>query len=168
MEYYFFLTDRNATYIALERSTGPPDTNMSQSGEYRNKIERLAAKHSGTVVHDCGRKSHTRANPSERRHFYGGGFIEYWDNVQAAFTTTAATVAFLGAAKAFLLQWLKNKASRSATFKMGDWEISVKGTDDISQILKKLTSFYPDSFSASKIQAPKTKRKKGSAKPKKA
>ncbi len=164
MECYFSLADEGARYIATERSAGPPDSDVSQSIEYRGRIEELAEKHSGSVTYDRGRKSHTRANPLEKRHFCGGGFIQHWDNVQAAFTTTAAAVAFLGAAKVLLLQWLKNKGSRSATFKMGDWKVSIKGSHDITQIIERITVLHPELLKAPKKQATKAKLKKSSKK----
>jgi len=174
-ECLFVLTDRGSKNLIFEHSGGPEDINSEQSTVIAGLIETEARKNSGVVKRESGQKGHyttdrldrtRRGLPHVSKHFYGGGFIEHWEHIQTAFATTAAAGAFLGAAKGWLLQWLKNKGNRSVKFKKGDLEIQVHGTDDIARILKTIEPVVETITKPQSKKAVTTPRNKARSKPK--
>jgi hypothetical protein len=47
---------------------------------------------------------------------------------------------------------------------MGDWEVSVKGSDDITKIIERITVLHPELLKTAKKRATKAKLKKSNIK----
>jgi hypothetical protein len=140
------LMDENTVHMGMDRSTGEPvhtesrgpDANADESVQLRGRIEAEAQSAGGTVE----RESITRheggpGGGSARRNYFDGGFdTTMIEHCALMFGSGGAGIVFLKTAGPALVQWLKNRGSRSVRIKYGDAEVSLTGTNDISTAIE--------------------------------
>lgn len=123
-----------------ERSRGrgrepvPPDLNPHQSRRLLSDLTLRALEFLGSARSETGMHRH--------RHIarLDAGTVVSVVNVLTFSGASTVAVIFLMASRQWILQWLKNQASRSVYVKWGNEEIRITGTNDLEKALMALQS----------------------------
>jgi hypothetical protein len=135
----------------------PNDINAKGSAAVIETVTSAAAHLGGTMNTSCDCFEHK--NRSENN-FDGGITSTLTNNFIFLFGSGGAGWLFFKEIKPLLLQWLKNKESRSVTVKRGDISIVIKGENDlekVTQAIGVLDKQRPKGSSNTKKQSSKKK-----------
>ena len=111
----------------------PPDDDLAQSQQLTTEMEKVARNNDGEIRHDS-----ERLDDSDIRFLEGITPATIIDTITILFGTGGAAYAFIETVRPIVIQWMKNRSSRSVTVKKGNLEIKIEGSGDLDKAVKAL------------------------------
>ena len=132
-----------------------PDSDPRESKQLLAEVRAAAKSIGGEVTHEHRIETHrdtvetpgvSRPTvPRVHRDYLNPGVtthdLEQWKIV---LSSSSVLVAFVTAGGAALLQWMKNRGSRSVRVRHGDVEITINGTDDLRRAVDAVNALQSD------------------------
>lgn len=118
------LRDESSTYW-------PEDANPGVSYSLIKSIKEEAGKLDAEISEDT--KSY---EPPVKKQYFDMGFdIEYIEYLKILFGSGGALLAYLKVIRPIIVQWMKNRAGRSAEVEVGDIKVKIKGSNDVDKVI---------------------------------
>lgn len=136
------LRDERRTHVGWRDlpSSAPEDADPSQSvrlfSEIKSAAKAAGAKMAGGEEVRTERDELGRDGPFRADYYDAGQDIVRIGEWAIAFGSSGALILFLRTSGTALVQWLKNRGSRSVTVKYGDIEVALRGSNDLEKALE--------------------------------
>lgn len=111
----------------------PLDKNIVESSKIISSLKEKVTLEEGSVDEEKRIEEQLKKN---RPVHFDGGITEYiTDNLIISFTAAGGATALLKFGKDVFIQWMKNRGGRSIKIKVGEFEVEIKGTNDIKKAM---------------------------------
>lgn len=111
--------------------TEPPDSHPIESDNILSEIRKEAEKLNLTTKDD-------RLSVKDKANRYDGAIATHICNSLIAVGTSGAAIALMNKIEPILLQWMKNRGTRTVTVKKADWSVTMKGGGNPRKLIEQL------------------------------